>query len=50
MTDPTFRPSDFMRARRPEKFSDSHTVVESRLTRELLEYHLETLTSRKQET
>lgn len=50
MTDSSFRPSDFMRARRPEKFSDSHTVVESRLTRELLEYHLDTLTSRKQET
>ncbi len=46
----SFRPSDFMRARRPEHFSDSETVIESRLTRELLEYHLETLTNRKQET
>lgn len=39
-----------MRARKPEIFSDSHTVIESRLTRELLEYHLDTLTNRKQET
>lgn len=46
----SFLPSDFMRARRPEHFSDSRTVTESRLTRELLEYHLETLTNRKQET
>lgn len=45
----SFRPSDFMRARRPEHFSDTQTVIESRLTRELLEYHLDTLTSRKQE-
>lgn len=50
MSDSSFSPSDFMRARRPEIFSDSHTVIESRLTRELLEYHLDTLTSRKQET
>lgn len=42
-------PKEFMRARRPEKFSDS--VVEERptLDRSMLEYHLDTLTSRKQE-
>jgi hypothetical protein len=45
-----FRPSEFMRARRPELFSDSEALAESRLTREALEYHLDTLTSRKQET
>ncbi len=44
-----FRPSDYMRARRPELFSDSPTVTEYHFTRELLEYHLDTLTSRKQE-
>ena len=45
-----FRPSDFMRARRPYLFSDSKAVSEPRLKREALDYHLETLTSRKQET
>jgi hypothetical protein len=44
------RPSDFMRARRPELFSDSKVITKNRLSRELLEYHLDTLTSRKQET
>jgi hypothetical protein len=44
------RPSDFMRARRPELYSDSKTFAEKSLSRELLEYHLETLTNRKQET
>jgi len=44
-----FSPKEFLRARRPEKFSDS--VVEERptLDRSMLEYHLDTLTSRKQE-
>ena len=44
------RPSEFMRARRPELFSDSKVIGEPRLTREVFEYHLETLTNRKQET
>ncbi len=44
------RPSDFMRARRPELYSDSRVLAENSLSRELLEYHLETLTNRKQET
>lgn len=39
-----------MRARRPELFSDSQAITEFRLTRGLLEYHLDTLTNRKQET
>jgi hypothetical protein len=45
-----FSPSEFMRARRPEMFSDSHSVSEVHLPREVFEYHLDTLTSRKQET
>ncbi|MGA3285517.1 MAG: hypothetical protein ABSD57_13805, partial [Verrucomicrobiota bacterium] len=44
-----FSPHEFLKARRPEKFSDS--VVEQRpsLDRSVLEYHLSTLTSRSQE-
>ena len=38
-----------MRARRPELFSDSETLVEPQLSREVFEYHLQTLTNRKQE-
>lgn len=45
-----FRPSEFMRARRPELFSDSINAPGVFLTREVFEYHLDTLTSRKQET
>jgi hypothetical protein len=44
-----FSPSKFMRGRRPELFSDSEIVSELRLTRDVFEYELETLTSRKQE-
>lgn len=44
-----FSPSDFMRGRRPELFSDSTVVEEPKLGREVFEYHLETLTKRKQE-
>ena len=44
-----YRPSDFMRARRPELFSDSRIFREIHLPRETFEYHLNTLTSRKQE-
>jgi hypothetical protein len=44
-----FSPREFLKARRPEKFSDS--VVEQRptLNRSMLEYHLDTLTNRSQE-
>jgi hypothetical protein len=45
-----FRPSEFMRARRPELFSDSKVNSEPYLTKAVFEYHLDTLTSRKQET
>jgi hypothetical protein len=45
----SFSPREFLRARRPEKFSDS--IVEEGLTldRSMLEYHLDTLASRSQE-
>lgn len=46
-----FSPSDFMRARRPELFSDSvATTDEPPLDRAQLEFHLDTLTQRKEET
>src|SRR5687767_12826279 len=44
-----FYPSEFMRARRPELFSDSRIVRESHLSQEIFEYHLNTFTNRKQE-
>ncbi len=44
-----FRPSDFMRARHPELFSDSNVSAEPSLAKEVFEYHLELLTSRKEE-
>jgi hypothetical protein len=44
-----FRPSDFMRARRPSLFSDSRVSTISTLSASVLEYHLSTLTSRNQE-
>lgn len=42
-------PKEFLRARRPERFSDSVVVEESGLTRPLLEHHLDSLTSRSQQ-
>ncbi len=45
-----FRPSEFMRARRPELFPDSKTTDEPQLTRAVFEYHLDSLTNRRQET
>jgi hypothetical protein len=44
------RPSEFMRARRPERFADSRIIEEPKLTPAVFEYHLNSLTSRKQET
>jgi hypothetical protein len=46
---PRLSPSEFMRARRPELFSDSKILVEPSLSREVFEYHIDSLTSRKQE-
>jgi hypothetical protein len=44
------RPSEFMRARRPERFADSKVIEVAKLTAAMFEYQLDTLTSRKQET
>ena len=43
------KPSEFMFARHPELFSDTPPLRVPVLEKSLLEYHLETLTSRKQE-
>lgn len=45
----TVRPSEYMRARHPELFSDTPTTGSPVLEKGYLEYHLESLTSRKQE-
>jgi len=44
-----FKPSEFMRARRPQLFSDSVIHQELQLSPQVFENHLETLTNRKQE-
>lgn len=41
--------SDFMRARRPELFSDTLVTEEGSMDRQQFEYHLDSLTQRKQE-
>jgi tetratricopeptide (TPR) repeat protein len=43
-------PREFLKARRPERFSDTVLVERSLLDRSMLEYHLDTLTNRGQET
>ena len=45
-----FDPVSFLRNRRPDLFSDTEKLSRPILTQELLEYQLETLTKRKQET
>lgn len=42
-------PREFMRARNPDLFSDTRTDDAFRLPKAVFEYHLDTLTSRKQE-
>jgi hypothetical protein len=49
MTKNPSKPSDYMRARRPELFSDTVYIAEPNLTRLQLEFHLDTLTQRKEE-
>jgi hypothetical protein len=44
-----YSPKEFLRARRPEKFSDSVTEQTPVLDRSILEYQLDSITSRKQE-
>src|SRR5687768_3347368 len=48
-SDGVFDPSAFLRARRPYLFSDSEPAYEVSLSKSVFEYHLDTLTSRKQE-
>jgi len=48
-TPPRFAPRNYMRGRRPERFSDSIRVERPVLDRPVLEHHLATLTSRSQE-
>ena len=43
-------PREFLKARRPERFSDSVIERTNALDRSMLEYHLESLTNRSQET
>ncbi|MCY4139445.1 MAG: hypothetical protein OXF56_14440 [Rhodobacteraceae bacterium] len=45
-----YAPSRFMRERHPDLFSDSMSEVEYEVDREVLSYHLETLTNQKDET
>ena len=45
-----FSPREFLKARRPERFSDTVFTQFKVLDRAQLEYHLETLTSRNQDT
>src|SRR5947207_3403928 len=44
-----FSPRQFLKARRPEKFSDSVLEQAPALDRSTLEYHLGTITNRNQE-
>lgn len=44
-----FSPTDFMRARRPELYSDTTVIEEPVLDRNQFEFHLDTLTQRKEE-
>jgi tetratricopeptide (TPR) repeat protein len=46
---PLLKASEFLRNRRPERYSDSTIVEEPKLNRSILEYHLESLTSRSEE-
>jgi hypothetical protein len=47
---PKYAPSRYMRDRHPDLFSDSVSEVEYQVEREVLSYHLETLTNQKDET
>jgi tetratricopeptide (TPR) repeat protein len=46
----SFSPKSFLKARRPERFSDTTAKEATELDRSLLEFHLNSLTSRGQET
>jgi len=44
-----FSPYEFLKSRRPNKFSDSVLVKKAKLTRDFFDFYLNTLTSRSQE-
>lgn len=48
-TEELLRPKEYMRTRHPDLFSDTLSLTEPVLTKSIIEYHLDTLTSRKQE-
>lgn len=50
MSTPPVSPKEFLKSRRPERFSDSFETTRPEVDRSLLEYHLDTLTNRSQET
>jgi tetratricopeptide (TPR) repeat protein len=50
MKSSSFSPKAFLKARRPERFSDTVAEEVNELDRSLLEFHLDSLTSRGQET
>ena len=43
-------PTTYMRLRHPDLYSDSETISRPQLAEDLLDYHLDTLTNRNQET
>jgi hypothetical protein len=43
-------PITYMRSRHPDLYSDSETIIRPQLTEDILEYRLQTLTNRNQET
>jgi tetratricopeptide (TPR) repeat protein len=49
MNSEAFSPKAFLRSRRPERFSDTISKEVANLDRSLLEFHLDSLTSRSQE-
>ena len=50
LSEQKYRPSRYMRERHPDLFSDSVACTEYEVSREILSYHLETLTNQKDET
>lgn len=49
-SNPKFRPSEFMRARRPHLFSDSTTTISGVLTKDVFGNHLNTITAENKES
>ncbi|MHB8276146.1 MAG: hypothetical protein ACYDIA_00625 [Candidatus Humimicrobiaceae bacterium] len=49
MKEKVFNPKEFLKARHPDYFSDSEKIESPALDRSILEYHLDTITSRNDE-